>query len=108
MSGFRGYIRKHIPSIVHSVLRRNRVTDLFIENVYEQARNYFFIEKGLRPQYRNLSKREIYKRMSMLIYQRIAIIPSITKAFTWSTTIQGYDFWNDIENEIIQERENLR
>lgn len=108
MSGFRGYIRKCIHPITYSVLRRNRVTNLFIENVYEQVRNHFFEGKGLRQQYRNTSKRSIYKSMSIIIFKCVALKPTIMNAFTWQATVQGYDFWNKIETQIMQECENLR
>lgn len=108
MSGFRGYIRKCIHPITHSVLRRNRVTDLFIENVYEYVRNYFFDGKRLRQPYRNTSKRDIYKDMSAMIFKCVALSPTIEYAFTWRLTIQGHDFWDKIETQIIQECENLR
>lgn len=108
MSGFRGYIRKCIHPITHSVLRRNRVTNLFIENVYEQVRNHFFDGKGLRQQYKSISKRNIYKQMGAMIFKCVALKPTIANAFTWSTTIQGHDFWYEIETQIIQECENLQ
>ena len=108
MSGFRGYIRKCIHPITHSVLRRNRVTDLFIENVYEEVKNYFFDGRRLRQPYRNTSKREIYSRMGVLIFKRLSLEPTISKAFAWNITVQGYHFWSNIENQIIQECENLK
>lgn len=107
MGGLKDFIRKNLNPITHEVLRRNRVTEAFIKEVMKDARNIYFENGRKRIRYKHLS---IHKIHSLRRNYILSIIkePTIVYAFTWEETVQGYCFWEDIDDQIIQEAENSR
>lgn len=107
MSSLKDFIRKNLNPITHEVLRRNRVTEIFIKEVIKATKELYFEESRKLPKYRDISMLAIHGFRRSNILSRITK-PTIMWAFTWSTTIQGHDFWDNIEDQIIQEADNLR
>lgn len=107
MSSLKDLIRKNLNPITHEVLRRNRVTETFIKEVIKTSKNEFFIDGRKRKKYCDLPMHRIYKACRKDICFRISE-PTIMWAFTWELTPQGHSFWDNIDDQIIQEAENLR
>lgn len=107
MSGLKDFVRKNLNPITHEVLRRNRLTEIFIKEVIKDAKSLYF-EKGRKlPKYRNLPMPEIYALCRDTILNRITD-STIAWAFTWELTVQGHHFWDKINDQIILEADNLR
>ena len=107
MSGLKDFVRKNLNPITHEVLRRNRLTEIFIKEVIENAKSLYF-EKGRKlPKYRNLPISKIYALCRSTILNRITD-STIASAFTWGLTVQGHRFWDKIDDQIILEANNLR
>lgn len=107
MSSLKDFIRKNLNPITHEVLRRNRVTEVFIKEVIKSAKRIYFENGRKRTGYKDLSILKIY---SLCRTHILGIIeePTITRAFIWGLTVQGYSFWNDIDDQIILEADTLR
>lgn len=107
MSGLKDFVRKNLNPITHEVLRRNRLTEIFIKEVIKDAKRLYF-EKGRKlPKYRNLPISKIYASCRSTILSRITD-STIALAFTWELTVQGQRFWDKIDDQIILEANNLR
>lgn len=107
MSSLKGFVRRNLNPITHEVLRRNRVTETFIKEVIKQAKFLYFDNGRKRPEYRHLSIFKIHSLCRKRILDTIKE-PTIQYAFTWGITIQGHNFWDNIDDQIILEADNLR
>lgn len=107
MGGLKDFIRKNLNPVTHEVLRRNRVTEAFIKEVMKDARSLYFENGRKRIAYRHLS---ILKIHSLCRNHILSIIeePTIICTFRWEETVQGYRFWEDINDQIILEADMLR
>ena len=107
MGGLKDFIRKNLNPITHEVLRRNRVTEAFIKEVMKDARSIYFENGRKRIGYKHLP---IHKIHSICRNYILGIIeePTIICAFMWEETVQGYRFWENIDDQIILEADNLR
>ena len=107
MSGFKDFIRKNLNPIVHEVLRENRVTEIFIKEVIKDAKSSYFENGRKLSKYRHLPMPKIYALCRRGILDRVTE-PTITLSFTWGRTLQGYDFWDKIDDQIRLKADNLR
>ena len=107
MSGFKDLIRENLNPVTHSILRRNRVTETFIKEVIKDVRSIFFIGNRKHPKYVSYPMHKIYRSCRTLILFKLKR-PGIRQAFKWEETVQGYNFWKNIQNQIEQELYNLR
>lgn len=107
MSGLKEFVRENLNPITHEVLKRNRVTEVFIKEVIKDAKSIYFENGRKRTGYKHLSILKIYSLCRTYI---LGIIeePTIVYAFMWDMTVQGYRFWSDINDQIILEADNLR
>lgn len=107
MDGLKGFVRKNLNPITHEVLKRNRVTEIFIKEVIKDAKSIYFENGRKRTGYKHLSILKIYSLCRNYI---LGIIeePTIVYAFMWDTTVQGYGFWSDINDQIMLEADTLR
>lgn len=107
MSSLKDFVRENLNPITHEVLRRNRVTEIFIKEVIKDAKSIYFENGRKRTGYKHLSIIKIYSLCRIYI---LGIIeePTILRAFTWEKTVQGYRFWSNIHDQIILEADTLR
>lgn len=107
MNGLKGFVRKNLNPITHKVLRRNRVTEVFIKEVIKDAKSIYFENGRKRAGYKHLPILKIYSLCRNHILDIIEE-PTIVLAFMWDMTVQGYGFWSDIDDQIMLEADNLR
>lgn len=98
--GVRLVIKENIPQPLEEILRKYKVYSLYVERTYYSITN--FTNNILRT-----------KKMNTKVYQgfvrKVARERSdISKAFHWSSTPEGYAFWEKIYDEYIQRLEELR
>lgn len=98
--GVRLVIKENIPQPLEEILRKHRAYSLYIERTYYSITN--FTNKILKT-----------KKMNTKEYQRFVRKVArggsdIINAFRWSTTPEGYAFWEKIYDEYIQRLEELR
>lgn len=96
MSGFKQYIKKHMPPEWEYILKKEKVYTKFVDYVYKQQ-----VKKGSAD-----TKEIIYRKNCMFILR--ALSGSFILSIDFLRTKEGYQFWQDIQYKINKYKESCR
>ena len=98
--GVRLVIKENIPQPLEEILRKHKVYSLYVERTYYSIT--IFTNSVLKT--RKMNTKEYQRFVRRVARER----NDISRAFHWSTTPEGYAFWEKIYDEYIQKLEELR